>query len=81
MESEKITVTVLSLAGCSATPGTIELIKKVAAEEKTAVTIDHLTIKTPEEAEEKEFIGSPSVRVNGTDIDPAAVSVKSYGLT
>ena len=34
MESEKITVTVLSLAGCSATPGTIELIKKVAAEEK-----------------------------------------------
>ncbi len=76
-----VPVQVLSLANCSATPKTIKLLKKVATDLGIAIDIDHQVITTPEAASEKKFIGSPTVRVNGVDIDPGADSVKSFGLT
>jgi hypothetical protein len=37
-------------------------------------------VETPEEAEEARFLGSPSVRVDGRDIEPGAESRTDYGM-
>lgn len=37
-------------------------------------------IETPEAAEAARFLGSPTVRVNGRDIDPGASERTDYGL-
>lgn len=37
-------------------------------------------IETPEEADELRFLGSPSVRVDGRDIEPGAESRIDYGM-
>ena len=38
-------------------------------------------VETPEEAEEVRFLGSPSVRVDGRDIEPGAERRTDYGMT
>jgi hypothetical protein len=37
-------------------------------------------VETPEEAERERFLGSPTVRVDGRDIDPSASERTDYGL-
>lgn len=37
-------------------------------------------VDTPEEADEVRFLGSPSVRVDGRDIEPGADSRTDYGM-
>ena len=38
-------------------------------------------VETPEEAEQVRFLGSPSVRVDGRDIEPGAESRTDFGMT
>jgi hypothetical protein len=38
-------------------------------------------VDSAEQADETRFLGSPTVQVNGLDIDPAARKSGSYGLT
>lgn len=37
-------------------------------------------VETPEAAEESRFLGSPSVRVDGVDVDPGAAKRDDFGL-
>jgi hypothetical protein len=37
-------------------------------------------VDTPEDAERERFLGSPTVRVNGRDVDPGAGERTDYGL-
>ena len=37
-------------------------------------------VDSPETAESRKFLGSPSVRVNGTDVEDAASTRDAYGL-
>jgi hypothetical protein len=37
-------------------------------------------VETPEDAERERFLGSPTIRVNGKDVDPAANGSEEYGL-
>jgi hypothetical protein len=38
-------------------------------------------VETPQEAEVERFLGSPTVRVDGADVDPAAAARADYGMT
>jgi len=76
-----IPVEILSLNGCDATPATIALVHQVAAELGLTIDLAHTVIATPEEAAAQRFIGSPSVRVNGLDIEPAARAALHFGMT
>jgi len=38
-------------------------------------------VKSVEEAERERFLGSPTVRVNGRDVDPMADERTDYGIT
>jgi hypothetical protein len=37
-------------------------------------------LETPEAAESERFLGSPTVRVNGVDVDPTAAERSDFGL-
>ena len=37
-------------------------------------------VETPEEAEAERFLGSPTLRINGEDVDPAAGQRADFGM-
>ncbi|GAX60834.1 3-deoxy-D-manno-octulosonic-acid transferase [Candidatus Scalindua japonica] len=37
-------------------------------------------LETPEDARRLHFIGSPTVRINGRDLEPNMQAIKNYGL-
>jgi len=49
------------------------------AEEDTPVEVEVFKVETEEQARELRFVGSPTIRVDGQDIDPPTES--SYALT
>lgn len=79
--SKTIKVQVLYAEGCLRTPLTIERVEEVS--EKLGIPIDLTTIRidTYDEIMEWGFIGSPTVRVNGVDIDPSARGAAFGGFT
>jgi hypothetical protein len=43
--------------------------------------IHEVEVRTQAEAEAIRFVGSPSIRINGSDIEPWARTAKSFGLS
>ena len=71
----------MSLDKCSATPPTIALVKETAKEMGIAIDLKHVVVGTPEEAKEHHHIGSPTVQIEGLDIDPGARDLEQFGVT
>lgn len=76
-----IKVRVLHTHGCPNTESTIALIEAVAAELALEMGLSVIPINTLEEARAESFYGSPTVQVNGRDIEAAARGSKAFGLT
>ena len=74
-------VKVASLEKCSATDHTIELVKDVAKEIGLKIDFEHVIVKTREDAIEHRHIGSPTVQINGLDIDMGARAINQFGIT
>jgi len=74
-------VVVLYTEGCPATPKTCELIAECLSELGLDVELRKVLIASQEEAERRRFLGSPTVQINGIDIDPAARDSEGFGLT
>jgi hypothetical protein len=45
------------------------------------IHIDRVVVRTDAEVQEHKFLGSPTVRINGLDIEPSARSSTQYGFT
>ena len=80
-DSRALVVTVQHTEGCPGTPTTIELIEQVAAGTSTPIHLELTLVETPEQALEQRFLGSPTIQVNGLDVDPAARKNTAYGFT
>lgn len=73
-----MTVEVLFFAGC---PSFAELLPRVRElTDAAGVELVVRAVETPEAAEHERFLGSPSVRVDGRDVDPAAGRRTDFGL-
>lgn len=79
--AKRIQVKVVSLAGCTATPPTIDRITEIAEELGLQIDLERVIVRTDEEAVRHRHIGSPTVQVNGLDIDPAARKTTDFGIT
>lgn len=80
----KIEIKVLYIEGCDQALPTVELLElviKMANEMDFDIDLVPIKVMSQEQAEELHFIGSPSVQINGLDIDPSARNIKIYGLT
>ena len=74
-------IEVLTIPGCQVTPPTVELVKATATEMGASYELSIVTVETNDQANDHKFIGSPTVRINGADIDPVAHFQKQYGVT
>lgn len=74
-------VKVASLEKCSATDLTISLVNEIAREMAVEIDFEHVIMKTREDAIAHRHIGSPTVQINGLDIDPGARKTNQFGIT
>lgn len=73
------TVEILYTDICPFWKETLKLINEVAADLKVDVTIKKVKVSSEKDAKRLKFPGSPTVRVNGVDIGPAAAGqVEGY---
>jgi len=71
-------VEILYTDACPFWKETMKMIDEVMKELNLAATVKKTRITSEEEAKRYGFPGSPTVRVNGVDIDPAARDMPSY---
>jgi hypothetical protein len=76
----KVEVIVLFSEGCDNTPLTIDLIKQTALESEIEIDLKTVPVESQEQAQQWKFLGSPTVQVNGLDIDPSARSATGFGF-
>jgi hypothetical protein len=74
-------VRILYTNGCANTPPTVKCVRDVAQELGLEIDLDLVLITTQDQANAFRFLGSPTVQVNGQDIDPAARTAKAFGFT
>jgi hypothetical protein len=65
------TIEFLFWAGCPSHPEALELLRSVMAERGVEAEVELREVVTDEEAAALRFPGSPTIRVDGRDVDPA----------
>jgi hypothetical protein len=65
-----VTIEFLFWEGCPSHPEAKELLESVLAERRIDVPIEMHEIRTKEEAVARAFPGSPTIRIDGRDVDP-----------
>lgn len=65
-------VRVVYFEGCPNHEPTVSLIREVAAKVGAEVEIEEVKVETDEDARRERLLGSPTVQVDGLDIDPTA---------
>ena len=73
-------VAVLYFEGCPNHRQTVELARNVVAELAVDAAVEELEVKTLEDAVRLRFLGSPSVQVDGVDIEPAVRASTAYAF-
>jgi hypothetical protein len=75
-----LTVEVLFLPGCPNYAAVTRSVKAALAGLGASEEIELRRITTPEDAERERFLGSPTVRIAGRDVDPDAGDRDDFGL-
>lgn len=76
-----IKVEVLFFDGCPNHEPTLALVRRVVADLGVDAEVHEVAVEDPEDAETLRFLGSPSVRVNGRDIELGAGDRTNFGLS
>lgn len=78
MKQKKITVQFF--AGCPNHPPVVEMIERLIARHGLSVEFDQVEI-APGDVERLRFLGSPTVLVDGEDIEPGAGERTEYAMS
>ncbi len=78
---ENVRVQILYSEGCANASPTVQLVRSIAKDLNIAINIEMVKVGTQEQAEELRFLGSPTVRIDGLDIEPSAIDAPAFGLT
>lgn len=78
--SAKTKVEILIAPGCASRQQTEELVANLLDQTVIEASVETIVVKDTEQAVESRFLGSPSVRVNGIDVEPDARERKEYGM-
>ena len=76
-----VRVDVLFFEGCPNYEPTVELARGVVADLGVEAEVNEIAVESAEAAETHRLLGSPSVRVNGRDIEPRADESSIYALS
>lgn len=74
-------IEVLYIQGCPNHVPAMEILRETLNSLSRDDKIHEVEVQTQAEAEAIRFVGSPSVRINGSDIEPWARTAKGFGLS
>ncbi len=74
-------VEILSFDGCPNHQGALALVEQVATELGIDPDVRLVDVPHPEAAERLRFLGSPTIRVDGRDVEPGSEARTDYGLS
>lgn len=74
-------VEVLTFEGCPHGAPAVALAERVVAESGVAATVRRVDVPDAETAAAQRFLGSPTIRVNGRDIEPGIGERDEYVLS
>ena len=74
-------VEVLTFEGCPHAEPALELVKRVLADSGVGATVRRVDVPDAEAAAAQRFLGSPTIRVNGHDIEPDVAERDQYVLS
>lgn len=66
--------------GCPSHETAFRYLNEVLKEERIEAEVQRIKVENNEEAKKLRFLGSPSVRINGKDIDKNAQKLRDYGM-
>ncbi len=66
--------------GCPNHAPARDLVESVLSERRIVAQIRDIEITDSADARDKRFLGSPTVRVDGIDVDPSAARLDHFGL-
>ena len=78
--AKAICIVVLHTEGCPSTPKTVGMIRECTSELGIPADLREMLVRTQKEADAWRFLGSPTVQVNGLDIDPSARTSSIFGF-
>jgi len=74
-------VEILYTRACPHHAPTVALVRQLARDLGVDAEIREVEVRGPDDAQQLRFLGSPSVRVDGRDIEPERRKHTSYGLS
>ena len=80
-ETRRPLVEVLYFDGCPNHPKAQALVERVSADLGLSVELQLVNVADPDTAARERFLGSPSIRVDGHDIQPGAQTRTDYALS
>lgn len=75
-----MTVEVLYFEGCPNHQPAVERVRDVLRDEGISDQVTEIEVPDTHTAEQVGFVGSPSIRINGVDVEQSADELKSFGL-
>jgi hypothetical protein len=75
-----VLVEMLYFEGCPHYKGFAEHLARLIAQNNHDVTVQHTRVADSQEANRLRFLGSPSLRVNGKDVEPSALERTDFGM-
>ena len=78
--ADNITIEALFAPGCESRDATLLMIEKVTNSQGITVALKETTIGSTQEATQARFLGSPSVRVGGRDVEIESEGKTDYGV-
>jgi hypothetical protein len=80
MTRPPLRIEILSFADCPNATTTRGRVRQAVEAEALPANVVEVLVEIPEAAQALRFLGSPSVRVNGRDVEPGADARSAYGL-
>ncbi len=74
-------VEILYFSGCPNHPAAVELVREALQSEGVATEMIVVEVKDAATARSVGFLGSPTIRIDGRDVEAAARSARGFGLT
>ncbi len=81
VQNQNVKIELLYFGGCPHHQPTRELIDTILSELDLDAEVEEVDVRDQQEAERLRFLGSPSIRVDGADIEPGANSRTGYALS
>lgn len=74
-------VEILYISGCPNYPPAVSLAREALKQEGVLAEVVEVEVKDAERAQDVGFLGSPTIRVDGQDVEPSARSANAFGFT